>query len=662
MIGQGSPKEMRMPVFATARQMSECWRKNCACAALLALLAFMPLKLRAEELRLRVAWGGGRERQWQGTVTLSEGRLDEPNPLGIEADEPASMYLESDGPADQQRLVIHQRSSRAYDGFDVLADAPLSAHCTIQLTAADAPDRPLSFEIPLGDVVEEFVNKDLDGQGNRILVTRAPGDQVRVDIARDSLVFAPGETFRFTVRPHLLPLPEGTKVRLKVQLFPAAGGREIWSSQHELQVGHEAPIPVELPLPDEEGSFDVLLTAATNLTLPQAVRRPLMWTKTVAERKVQVLVLDPQRPQPAARGDREFAQLVEIDPANPRWWELPKLAQLQLPKTWRLWKGSLGNGNSKPYRHSLGTLVQLNPNADSPDVSWEAYWLPISQPGRPHILEVDYPSDVPQTLGISVLEPNAAGTLAAVGLDSGVDLQAEIIADAEAPRMLRHRLIFWPRTNTPLVLLTNGRNHSPAVYGKIRVLAGGEQLPRAAPLPPRQNQRLMAAYLDRPLFPQNFSAEEAYDDWSGRSLDNWNTFYEGGTRLVSYLQNVGYNGLMLGVLADGSTIYPSALAAPTSRYDTGIFFTSAQDPVRKDVLEMLLRMFDREGMQLIPSLEFAAPLPELEAFRRSGDAEADAVQLIGPDGIPYCAVHAPGAAWRLITTCFARACKRPCWP
>ena len=86
-------------------------------AGLLALLAFMPLELRAEELHSR-GLGGGRERQWQGTVTLSEGRLDEPNPLGIEADEPASMYLESDGPADQQRLVIHQRSSRAYDGFD----------------------------------------------------------------------------------------------------------------------------------------------------------------------------------------------------------------------------------------------------------------------------------------------------------------------------------------------------------------------------------------------------------------------------------------------------------------------------------------------------------------------------------------------------------------
>jgi hypothetical protein len=641
MVGQGRPKTSRAFIFATARHTAACWRKNCARAALLAFLALMPFTALAEELRLRVAWGGGRERQWQGIVTLSEGKLAEPKPLGIEADEPASMYLDHGGRSGETRLMIRQRSSRAYDGFDLLVDAPLSARCTIQLTAADASDRPITVEIPLSDVVEEFVNRDLDGQGNRILVTRAPGDQVRVEFTRDSLVFTPGETFEFTARPHLLPLPEGTKVRLKVQLLPSAGGKELWSSQHDVQVGREASIAIELPMPMEEGSYDVLLSVANNPGWPQAVRRPLTWNKTVAERKVQVLVLDQQHPAPAARLEREFTQLVEIDPANPRWWELPKLAQLQLPKAWRLWKGPLNNGNSKPYRHSLGNLVQLNPNSDSPDISWEAYWLPISQPGRPHVLEVDYPSDVSQTLGISIIEPNAAGALATIGLDSGIDMQSEIIAGAgaNAPRMLRHRLIFWPRTSTPLVLMTNGRDHSPAIYGKIRVLTCGEQLPRAVPVHKRQNQRLMAAYLDRPLFPENFSATEAYDDWCGRSLDNWNTFYEGGTRLIAYLQHVGYNGLMLNVLADGSTIYPTTLLDPTPRYDTGVFFTSAQDPVRKDVLEMLLRMFDREGMQLIPSLEFAAPLPELEAIRRSGGPEADAIEWIGAEGMPWYATH-----------------------
>ena len=35
---------------------------------------------------------------------------------------------------------------------------------------------------------------------------------------------------------------------------------------------------------------------------------------------------------------------------------------------------------------------------------------------------------------------------------------------------------------------------------------------------------------------------------------------------------------------------------------------------------MLLRLFDREDLQLIPMVEFAAPLPELEAVRRRGRA------------------------------------------
>ena len=44
------------------------------------------------------------------------------------------------------------------------------------------------------------------------------------------------------------------------------------------------------------------------------------WKRTIAERRVQLLVLSPQRP-PAPRSEQEFTQFVEIDPANPRWYE-----------------------------------------------------------------------------------------------------------------------------------------------------------------------------------------------------------------------------------------------------------------------------------------------------------------------------------------------------
>src|SRR5262249_42797766 len=126
------------------------------------------------------------------------------------------------------------------------------------------------------------------------------------------------------------------------------------------------------------------------------------------------------------------------------------------------------------------------------------------------------------------------------------------------------------------------------------------------------------------------------------SLTDWQTFYDGGSRLAEYLNYVGYGGHMLTVMADGSTIYPSKLIEPTTRYDSGAYFDSAADPLRKDALEMTLRIFDREGLKLVPALQFVAPLPELEARLRRGGDDALGIQLIGPDGRAYTEVNPPG--------------------
>jgi hypothetical protein len=656
MIGHGCPAFSIPPHPSTATTNAAGWRDKPARAIRGVLIVFflIPSCLLADEMRVRLAWGGGKERQWHGLVTLSEGRLGDLRPLGVEADELGSMWLDSDGPAAPPRLVIDQRSPRAYDGVDVRINAPLSATLSVTLTPADNRDKPVAVAIPLSAIVEEFLTKEIDGAGNRLLAVRTPGDQLLVSFDRDALVFSPGETFRFAVEPNKLPLPDGGKAKLKAQLFASSGGKELWLFQHELGDAKAAPIPLELVVPADEGAYDVILTVVQSPGLTQAVRRPLQWNKTLVERRIQFMVLDPGRPNASVRGDGGWTLLSEIDPANPRWWEiqgklpqLQQLRQLQLPRFSRLFKGPLGNSMQSPYPHILGSLVQLKPNHESPDASWEAYPMPINQPGRPHVLEVEYPSDVPQTLGISVLEPNAAGGLTPIGHDSGIDVRPTTMEVDSPPRMLKHRLIFWPKTNAPLVLISNLRDESPAVYGKIRLLSGGERLARAAVPAPKQGQRLIAAYLDRPLIPENFGAIEAFDAWSGRSLDDWNTFYDGGTRLVEYLEHVGYNGLMLSVLADGSTIYPSTLLEPSPRYDMGVFFSTGQDPVRKDFLELLLRLFDREGMQLIPALEFAAPLPQLEALRRdcrrgSADgAESLCLDWIGPHGKPYSAGRAP---------------------
>jgi len=603
-----------------------------------------------ETLDLRIAWGGGAEAQWQGFLAVTEGALSDPRPLGIEADEPGSMWLER-GPLPiappggslestfaTQYLAVRQRSRRTYDGVDLRVTAPLEAK--LLLTLSKGEDRePRWITMSLADLVDKHQTADLDDRGNWVLVARCPGDRLRVRVAHRSLVFAPGEALHFELRPYLLTVDAERKVRIEVELADAraASGRLI--AEHAVEGGRGEPIDQVVPLPEVEGAYDVVIRAShVRGWLRRA--QPLVGNEPIAERRIQVLVLDSQAPAASEGTAAAWQMIEEIDPANPKWWErfakLPHLGRFP-----RLWKGPLGSGNSQVREHSLGRLVALSPSGKPDDVAWEAYTLPIHGAGRPHLLEVDYPSDVPQSMGISIVEPNAAGGVFPIGLDSGVDRTERLAGPAEDARWMRHRLIFWPKTRSPIVLVTNQHGDGPVVYGKMRVYAAAERLPRAFPLEGPPPQRLLAAYLDRPLFPENFSASESLATSSELSVDDWVTFYEGGTRLVEYLNHVGLGGLMISVLADGSTIYPSALTEPTPHYDTGVFQDAGQDPIRKDVLEMLLRLFDRERLQLIPALEFGSPLPEVEALLRRGGPESEGIVCVGPHGRTWLETYRP---------------------
>ncbi len=633
MIGHGGPTHSRTH-GRRARRVAFGFPALRSLGLFLALAACSGTA-RAEPVRVRIAWGGGAARLWTGSLAIDQGVLRDPRLLGIEADEPGSMWISEGG----TRLEIRQRSPRTYDGVDLVAEAPPDAVLALSLSPADAPELAARFTVTLGELLDDARNEQLDERGNRVLLQRSPGDALRVAFDRTSLVFAPEESFELTVEPHLLPLPDDSRFLVKIELTPARGTRVLWSAEREGRAGQPAVFPMSVPLPSDEGPYDLTLTA-TRIGWPNPVRRPLHWRQTVAERKVQLLVLDTECPGPDAASDESgFRQVVEIDPAHPRWWE--RLSKLpQIPKVHRFWKVPLGNGNMQRWNHPLGELVRLNPSRQSPDLSWEAYTLPIIDPGRPHIVEVDYPSDVAQTLGISILEPNAAGALMPIGLDSGLEVEAPLPGTDHTAHWQRHRLVFWPRTTAPLVLLTNLRANDPAVYGKVRVLVAGARLPRADATP-FSGERLMAAYMDRPMFPENFSAQESFDASIERGLDDWQTFHEGGTRLVEYLEYAGYNGLMLNVLADGSTIYPSRILQATPRYDTGVLFSTAQDPVRKDVLEMLFLMFNRRQLRLIPGLEFGSHLPALEELLRQGGRDAEGIQWIGAEGEPWQHVFRP---------------------
>ena len=145
--------------------------------------------------------------------------------------------------------------------------------------------------------------------------------------------------------------------------------------------------------------------------------------------------------------------------------------------------------------------------------------------------------------------------------------------------------------------------------------------------------------MDKPVFPEMFGAADAADRSTGRNLDDWRTFYEGAYRLARHLRYSGYNTAVIPALCEGSALYPSALLEPTPKYDTGVYLSQGNDPQRKDVLELLARLFDREGLTLVPSLQFNTPLPELESLRNGEPSNRIGLELINHQGQTWLARH-----------------------
>ncbi|MGE0533906.1 MAG: family 10 glycosylhydrolase [Pirellulales bacterium] len=572
------------------------------------------------EFRVRLAWGGGQPLSLAGTVRLSEGELAEPQPLGIEVDEPGSMWLAGG------QLWIEPGRGRTFDGVDLTVRAPLSAK--LQFTLADsATEARIEFDVALDQLIRESVVRDLDSTGNRMVLRRAPGDRLHVRLVDPALVYRPGQTVALEVEPRLFG-PEATgRARVRLQLRDGQA-RQLWSTDADVLLdasgGVAEPTTFDCPLPEREGVYDLQFELST-------ARVPLapVLKQVVASRRVQVIVVAENLPAPA-RPPTAATLVATLDPAHPHWWE--RIAQV--PGLTALKRGPWGTPEARPQSHPLGTLLELPPAAEPGGPSWQAYPLEISEPGVPHLIEVDFAGDVPQSVGLSVVEPSATGGTSNVGLDSGFYTSAD---SPEGGALLTHRLLCWPRTKTPTLLVTNRGDQSSAVYGTIRVRAYQTGLPvalaeDASPARAGAPRRLLAGYLDRPLFTENFGAAEAVDPPSGRSLDDWNTFYQGGTRLTEYLRHVGFNAVLLSVWADSSALYPSALLDSTPRYDTGAFFATGQDPVRKDVVELLFRLFDRANLTLVPTLHFTAPLPQVEALRRQGGRETVGLELVDRGG------------------------------
>ena len=630
MNGQGSPDSERTE--SRRGRTLPCFR---AIIASLILLCAMTAHARAQngvgddriDMRLQIAWGRGEPRLWRGWIGVESGELSDLRLLGLNADQPGSFIAEG------SRIRIEPRFPTHYSGLEVSVSAPRNASLEIVLTPDLKTNERHTVSIPLVALMSEG-RSDEFGNNHLMRIARVEGDSLRIRLNHDSMVFSPDEPLLLDIDPHLLNVKAGTTLRARLRLRRVdtqrreltdlltewnptqPNAQDLWTRTESVRVdgnGDIAPLPnIEVPVPQEEGVYNLIVDLGHRLQLG-----------TFAKRSLQFVVIDPGRNR--AANPRESVLVTEFNPADPRWLErLTQIPQLPVPLTQR---GPWSNDEPEVTHAQGRTWTQLG------EEKWVAYSLPVSEPGMPHVLDLELPAGIGQDVGISIMD----GEHATVSVDSGVsigDPDLTLPGVSLPTNTVHHRLVFWPTTSSPKLVIANQRTQGKVQFGRIRIESWPDGLPEPDRKNSRPNSRQRIASIDGHLLRSIFLAKNPWNADTRVSFDDWLTFYQAAIRLIDYLHYAGYDGAKISIASDGSSLFPSTLLNPTPYHDRGIFSGLGQDPWRKDVVEMLLRLFDRENLQLIPSIEFTTPLPVLEARLAEGRTVAEGIELIDIYGRP----------------------------
>jgi hypothetical protein len=634
MLGHGSPSSFALALASSSvlscavladRAVGQ--ERGPAALPAIAAPAEPPITPAQDPLRLQLTWGDGEVGAWIGRVQVDRGTFTDLALLGLDADAAGSAWL------DGGQLRIGDLSPHKSDSIEVTAEASPDAKLIVELASGPAAT-PAHAQVPLADLAKRPFQIRLDDRGNTLDVAMVPKPVVQILIKRDSpqqdsLIFSPGQQLSFEATLELPGSLHGTTVDIQTTLSPArrTDAPPLWADSLKLNVPvtGRPKIDLNVPLQQPEGVYTVRVAVSR----PSGYFRDKFFAgaAAVAERTFDIVVIDP-RPAAAAAG--RWSHVLEIDPTNPGWIDrLPSWTQFRRIPGLNLNHGPLGSIRAGTVSLPAGRFIELPPTAPDAESHWQAYTLPLEAVGEPHILEVDYPVAEEQHFGLTILEPNAAGVVDGAPRDVGVFVEG--LGRAGKPRGTQ-RVLFWPRTQTPLLVVTNRHPTAAARFGPLRVQR------RIGPLADRPadsaaRERLMAAFVARPLVAETFGATQtgtvAHPVVAPRSLDDLQTFYESATRLSDHLRHGGYNAAVVSALADGSSIFPLASSSLTPIYDSGRLMNRLQE---SDGLELALRVFDRDGLTLIPAVELAAPLAQLEELRRRSDPRTSGLEWVGPDG------------------------------
>jgi len=581
---------------------------------------------------------------------------------------------------------------RGFDGFDLTLSDWHDKALVVELVGRGDGKRVRLVE-RIADLAVTGSQQALDSHGNRLSVNRSPGDWMAARLADGrplgSTVHQAGGTLQLEVGA-MLPERADAASGLEMTLSLVASGSDepIVTRRLQMEPAGElatasdgrvlrgfGPLRLPLKLPQDEGAYDLRCEVVETGSL--------RWARSVAERTIQlVTVAATPRRRSAADESSSWELVYEFDPGNPRLFDrlrrLPGLSgsvpSISVPSVDSLsrlsgvnrlpgfsgerprrpvlpsggpaarrgldafmprFSGPLPSGHGELASHAIGPAMRLPASPQVGEPLWEAIVVPVAEPGRPHLIEVDYPQDRDASVAVCVIEPNASGVVPRRLWGGGYDSRADAYGPADAPpRVGRYRQVFWPRTKTPLVVLANLSREEEAVVTRLRVRAGPESLPPRelveSPLA-AEARKGYEAYLDSPDFAR-FGSSGEIDEASGTALTGWAGLLDGARRLAELTRHRGADAAVVTIYKGGTPAWPSAPGGLL--WDNGRLSQAGRDSEAKDVVGLLCRVLTREGLGFVPAVECAGPLPQLEAVLARGGVDAEGIECIGADGRP----------------------------
>ncbi len=544
--------------------------------------------------------------KWSGSIQLDAGRVVSTRVLEI---------------VGGQSRVVATEAARIQ--FEV---APRVSWCALEFVVEAPPQALMDLDVD-GHRLQTRLVEILDGSEARlswdgwVRLRRDTADILGIKIDRPHLVFAPAEEAKLEVEFNLLGAESGTTAaQVTLELRPVRSSTSLFSRLAELQLPtNAAPLRRELQIrtPNTEGAYDLVLRVEPEGGKP-------------VERIIQFVVVDSN--VPADRPAELVTELLdEIDPSQPATAGARTTSRRLMARTSRL-----GQFLWRSVRRPFNTH---EPAPESPVLSSR---LKIQHPGRPHQLSIDYDSKSTSLLAASVHEQDPDDRWIQIPQTSGVKL-----AEASASDGLQtHQTVFWPQTNSPSLGLSVVGSGGLGAVKRVRVHELPRGFPSLAIKEPENGKRLLGLFLDSGDAWSNWGSSRVLQPSSSLVIEDWQTFLAAAEHATEYARFAGYNCVAVTVASSGATLYPSSLQHENHRLDSGSLADSAPDPMRKDVVELMLRACERTGLGLVPCLRLDGAIASLEAKLHAGDPQASGIVLVTADGKMWESPSPAGAARR----------------